>query len=244
MENTTKEIFYINNEYNNIRSLLHQYIIETSIDNCERDTNTSIEKEAILVGGAPGAGKSKIVKDIIGTNKYVIIDADEIKSFLPEYTSALIYNKKSIAADLVHEESSDIANSTIYASIDESSSFLFDGTMKNTKKYSKLISSLKEMNYTVNLVVVDVDVDVALDRVKYRYNEPMGRFVPKEIVVSSNYLVAKSFLELVDQVDNFIVYSNSINGVPPKEIAACNESDIFISDQIAYDEFIEKSKNV
>lgn len=242
MGKTTKDEYFDNayNQYSDTRSYLHQYIAKTLFD--QRGYNTEVpEREAVILGGAPGAGKSRIVEDIIGTDGYVVIDSDDIKSYLPEYTKALLMNKKSIAADLVHNESSDIANMTFYSSVEADSSLIFDGTMKKVSKYNELITCLREYGYKINLVVVDVDVEVALERVKQRYFTPMGRFVPEDIVVSANHLVAKSFFELKDLADEFTVFNNSYNGKEPEVIFFKDEWGFpNVENNEAYEEFLGK----
>jgi len=213
---TTKDIFYINGEYSEDRKKLHDEIVRMFIS--DKGVNPEVSgSEAILMCGGSGTGKSRVIEKIIGSNGYVLVDPDKIKELIPEYAKAKGEGKPE-AADIVHEESSDIALLLLEASIKDELPLIYDGTMKNIDKYNEIIRDLKSKGYTIQIVAVDASVEVAYDRAKKRYMES-GRVVEREVVENSNYLVAAAFQALCKKVDMYMVLENNSNNSNPQIIA-------------------------
>jgi len=161
---TTKDIFFTNGEYSEDRKRLHDEIVRMFIS--DRGVNPEVNRsEAILMCGGSGTGKSRVIEKIIGTNGYVLVDPDKIKELLPEYAKAK-GKRKPEAADIVHDESSDIALLLLGESIGSELPLIYDGTMKNIDKYGEIIKCLKSKGYTIQIVAVDASVEVAYDRAK------------------------------------------------------------------------------
>ena len=236
---TTKEKYYKKGQYMKSRVKLHERIVQKFI--ADKGYNPELKGlEAIILGGGSGVGKTSVLQDIIGEDGYVIIDADKIKEDILEY-KLLKRLKNPLASDIVHDESSDIATFLLNSTIAIPESLIYDGTMKNPEKYKAIIDSLKDAGYIVSMVVVDADVEVAVDRVKLRNQE--GRFVSEEIVRKTNRLVAKSFLELCDLVDSFSIYDNSVNNAYPTEIAYKDlGEEVEVIDKPSFERFIAKSR--
>lgn len=213
---TTKDKFFSNGEYSEDRKKLHDEIVKMFIS--DRGVNPEVNNsEAILMCGGSGTGKSRVIEKIIGSNGYVLVDPDKIKELLPEYAKAKGEGKPE-AADIVHEESSDIALLLLKSSIKDELPLIYDGTMKNIDKYNGTLRDLKSKGYTIQIVAVDASVEVAYDRAKKRYMES-GRVVEREVVENSNHLVARAFQALRDKVDMYIVLENSSNNSDPEIIA-------------------------
>ncbi|MDK1002620.1 zeta toxin family protein [Bacillus subtilis] len=238
---TTKDVHFSDGSYSDSRKKLHDEIIQMLI----RDKGSNEEvgvKEALIIGGGSGSGKSYVVEEIIGKDGYVIIDADIIKELIPEYRIQKLKNKNT-AADIVHPESSDIALSLLDYTISKEESFIYDGTMKNKQKYFKILKKLQSKGYTTQMVIIDADLEVAIQRTIDRFADPDdGRFVPREKVIESNRLISNSFIELKGLVDSYSVFDNSINGEEPRIIAYKDpdEEEVILS-QEAYDKFLKKS---
>lgn len=134
----------------------------------------------------------------------VYIDSDEIKKEIPEYE---FYQEKypKYAAFYVHDESSDISKELLNESINQELPFVYDGTMKNIEKYKKIIKDLREKNYFITMIIVDVPYDIAILRNKARYEET-GRMVPESIIKETHQAIPSSFLALKDLVDEYYLY--------------------------------------
>ncbi|WP_051827316.1 zeta toxin family protein [Metabacillus indicus] len=244
MENlkTTKDIFCVDGEYIEERQALHADIIRMFINDAGENPEVG-EKEAIILGGGSGSGKSFVVEEILGIEGYVVVDSDKIKKVIPEYQEARSLQDYR-AADIVHGESSDISMALLEYAAYAERSLIYDGTMKNLPKYESIVYMLKDRGYTVQLIIVDADVEVALDRVKQRFADPDDRrFVPEEIVRESNSLVARTFIELRRLCDSYVIFNNSVNGEPPREIAFMDENEgEVIVDSEGYSTFLNKFK--
>ncbi|WP_061810937.1 zeta toxin family protein [Rossellomorea vietnamensis] len=235
---TTKDIHERDGEYHNLRKLLHKVIMKKFL-HIKMDNDRLDNPVAILLGGGSGAGKTSVLDDIIGEEGCVIIDADKIKQEIPEF-QLLKSVKNNLAADVVHDESSHTVRLLLRATIGTYRDFVYDGTMIDSEKYVGIIKELKENGYSVHMVMVDADVEVAVKRVALRNSE--GRFVSEEFVRKSNRLVSESFSVLNEYVDSFIIYDNSINGKHPSEIAHrdSKEAEFVIDNEELYNNFKRK----
>ncbi|KMT63289.1 zeta toxin family protein [Paenilisteria newyorkensis] len=234
----TKSQFSNNGIYTLTRQQLHQKIVHSLLS---QPLNNTLSQVAIILGGGSGAGKTSIAEDIIGTNKFIVIDSDSIKEHIPEY-EFFRQKKLSIASDLVHEESSDISKKLLMQAIQKQLPIIYDGTFSNYSKYKHLISRLQQHKYTIQLIVIDVDIQVAKNRVKARFSENK-RYVPEKIIESTNKAVAKNFIALKHHVDEYIVLENSQDGKAPNIIVRKDtQCDPIIFNDYAYAVFIKKGR--
>lgn len=193
---------------------------------------------AVLMGGGSASGKGTLRSALVIPRlqsegiSVGISDCDDIKSQLPEYEYFLQQNPES-AALRVHEESMDIAMEAMDALIDNKKNLLFDGTMKDVRKYSKIIDKLHSAGYEVQIVGADVPISTAVERSNARAQQT-GRKVPEGIIVGSHGGFSLTYPQLLDKVDKYSLYDNS--GDHPVLIQ--DESRVY--DQNAYDKFIDK----
>ena len=188
------------------RKLLHEKIMGEYFDHVQAPAKGQ-KPMAILMAGGTAAGKSTILRhhmDEEMMNQFVMVDPDGIKEKLPEYKEATKGSARN-AAVMVHEESSDIAKNLRQRAIDAGKNVVIDGTMKDPHKYGKLIDSLKEKGYDVNVIFVDIDIDQAIHFAKKRA-EHTGRWVPPALMREIYPASRASFLKLKDKADHFKVY--------------------------------------
>lgn len=205
---TTYEMHSVNSEYSVERKELHNLIIIKKIDGKDSKDPAS----AVLTAGGSGSGKSFFIEKLFLSSteeSYVLIDSDNIKEELPEYVKEV--EKENLdAADIVHEESGHIANSLLEFCISKKISFIYDGTMSNLTKYNSLITNLKEHNFNISALYVDIDVEVAIKRAIKRA-EDTGRAVPETIIRDTNIRSAKTFYQLISEFDEAILFNNTLN---------------------------------
>jgi predicted ABC-type ATPase len=191
-----------NDKYKDYRTRLHKEIIYDIKKNvvCVETQNQPI---AILMGGSPASGKSTFLKkyaEYLLQDEILKIDADEIRSKLPEY--------KGYNATQTHLETKDIVNTLLSnrnIGIPCLFDVIYDGTMNNTKSYLPLISLLKSLGYKVFMVYIDnVPKEVAIERSLQRYKKS-GRFVPIE-VIEDFFDKGKSAMEQIKkEVDGYMI---------------------------------------
>jgi predicted ABC-type ATPase len=197
----TKEFHFHDGQYDADRKKLHKeiiYKIKKDLVCVESD-----KPIAILMGGSPASGKSTFLKKYrpyLLEEEILKVDADEIRSQLPEY--------KGFNATQTHLETKDIVNlllSDRNIGIPCRFDLIYDGTMNNTKSYLPLISLLKSLGYRIYVVYIDnVPKDVIVNRALERYKRS-GRFVPLE-VIDDFFTRGKSALnEIKKEVDGYMI---------------------------------------
>ncbi|MED3025201.1 MULTISPECIES: zeta toxin family protein [Bacillus cereus group] len=242
---TTQERYVINGEYVIEREAIHNEIIESFLN---KHSQQEKEPEAILLGGGSATGKSSIgelvSKGYRLKKKHLIwIDSDKVKEKIPEYQQLMGTGDTELikkAAFLVHDESSDITMKLLKICIKRRISFMYDGTMKNVEKYKKLIQQLRQAEFSINAIIVDVPIKVALERSNIRF-KLTGRLVPEYIIEESHMKVAITFCKIKDLIDCYTLYDNT--GQQP-EIFAFKESKQakeIIVDEPRNNQFYEKS---
>ena len=196
--NTTKR-------YSKKRRELHIDIINSFIGDVvciEQD-----EPIAILMGGSPASGKSSFLKKYapyLLKEDLLRIDADEVRSMLPEYEG---WN-----ASQTHLETKDIVETLLSdrtIGIPCEFDLIYDGTMNNTKSYKPLIALLKKLGYTIFAVYIDnVPYEVIKKRALERYQES-GRFVPMEVIDDFFEKGKKALNKIKEQVDGYMIIDGS-----------------------------------
>ena len=201
-------------------------------------------KVSFFLGGGSNSGKSTFRNTLTeGHKDLLIIDSDELKKEIPEYEE-LVYADSTVAASIVHKESSLMASLLLKKSIEQEISSLFDGTLKDAKKYVNFISLLRQAEFEVHLIIIDVPVKIALERNRIRYEEAKAkgeypRLVPDEDVILSHSRIAKSFMILKDLVDSwFIIDTRGNNDEIIARLEKGKEEDILNDEK--YQEFLKK----
>lgn len=210
MSETTKQRYFIASEsnYQKNRLSLHDDIVETLLYGMPAKK----APESILMGGGSASGKSVATKIIVTgfhhqEEEVVVIDPDEIKRQLPEYEQLKTHAPEQMA-DILHDESSDIAERLLGECISRKLNFIYDGTMKNLPKYQALIQRLKSNGYSISVVVVDIPLEEALKRAKDRYIVE-GRLVPEDVIIESHTKVPETFYKIKDSVNNYTLFDNT-----------------------------------
>jgi hypothetical protein len=192
------------------------------------DHATALKPEtpvAVLFMGGPASGKSSIREGYPDLADFVVLDNDEVKAMLPEY-NALIANGDTMAAALVHDESSYITQILKDYAVENRYNILLDGVGANYPKYAALVQTLKERGYTIQIIMIDVAIEVALMRARVR-----KRQVPFSELQNAYYCDhvrenAKRLLQAYG-ADGAIYNSHTM---PPSLIWLRGGSDVTISD--------------
>ena len=191
-------------EYTEERKKLHKEIIDKLVGNAL--CTDQIEPIAIIMGGAPGSGKSTFLKNnapYLQSDKIWKVDADEVRSMLPEY--------RGWNAPATHEEAKDVVNMLLDRyDTPCKHDLLYDGTMSNVKKYRPLIKRLKKLGYKVFLVFMNIPKEDSIKRALKRYqdnnakNGEFGRYVPISVIEDFYGTGDEAFQMLKKEVDGYI----------------------------------------
>ena len=192
-------------DYTEERKKIHKKIMDEFKDELVCVNNDT--PIAILMGGSPASGKSTFLKKYapyLLKEEILRVDADEVRSMLPEY--------KGYNATQTHMETKDIVNTLLSdrtIGIPCKYDIIYDGTMNSTKSYYPLIKLLKELGYKIFIVYIDkVPKEVVKERALSRYQKS-GRFVPME-VIEDFYSKGKDALnELKSKADGYMIVDGS-----------------------------------
>jgi predicted kinase len=132
------------------------------------------DREAVILIGAPAAGKSSIANPLARSRGAAILDADEAKKLIPEYG-------KGEGSNAVHAESGELAKQALRRLIRDGDNLVLPKVGGNAASIDGLISGLKDAGYRVDLVEVVVPEAVAMDRMMTR-GDKTGRFIPAEVM--------------------------------------------------------------
>ena len=201
----TKDKNQKNGVYTPSRKKLHNEIIAKFKDGVVCIENN--KPIAILMGGSPASGKSTFLREYapyLLKEEILRIDADEVRSMLPEYEG---WN-----ASQTHLETKDIVNTllsdkTIGLPCD--TDIIYDGTMNSNKSYLPLIKVLRKLGYEIFVVYIDkVPKDVIVDRALKRYGKS-GRFVPLEVIDDFFDKGKDALNEIKKKVDGYMIVDGS-----------------------------------
>lgn len=199
-------------QYKPEREALHQQIIGHLLEavRCIKQGRPI----AVFTGGSPGAGKTHFLRrhaEYLLSQDVFHLDADDIRSMLPEYEG---WN-----ANATHQESQDIVNQVL-ATIGEGKcryDFIYDGTMNKANRYFTLIKRARDMGYETFIIFIQIPFGVARTRVLERYQKT-GRYVPMAVLeefhekLPSGRTRGQDALDLLKPVVDGYVVVNGLNG--------------------------------
>lgn len=216
----TQTRYQVNGEYTEKRLKLHQEIIDKvlSPEKIKNATPKKGEKpKYIIFGGRGGSGKSWFTDKkraaeqgrevMFDSDKYITLDADAIKSELPEYEG---WN-----AQEVHEESSDLMKKIKKIALEKGLNIIVDGTMGyNPDKPDKVkneVLDAKNRGYSTEAHYMFTPLQKscinAMNRFRTKKGDYSGRLVPTNILLSMQDN-EKSFDSVKDIVDDWSFRDN------------------------------------
>jgi predicted ABC-type ATPase len=236
----TKDFYCRNGEYSEERQKLHDSIVSKIVEQSGKPKQGE-KPICILLGGGSASGKSTIRRLMVQPDldendiKVGTVDSDDIKAELPEYQE---FQKQDVnsAAFRTHQESADIVDEAIDTLIYEKRHFIYDGTMKNPRKYKRIIQNLKDAGYEIRVVGADIPLDEAIKRSEARARKE-GRNVPRSIVEGSHRGFASAFSEIAELADEYELYDNS------GEFPALIKDKTGVQDNKLWGRFVKKGKS-
>lgn len=212
--------YTVNGEWTDERKKLHEKIIKSilSPEKIKSCTPKKGEKpKFIMFGGRGGSGKSWFTDKkraaaegrevMFDSDKYLILDADAIKEYIPEYEG---WN-----AGEVHEESSFLNKEIKRRAFEAGLNIIIDGTMNyNPKKPDKVKNEMLEAKgkgYSLEAHYMFTPIQKscvnAMNRFKTKKGDFSGRLVPTNILLGMQDN-EKSFDSVKDIVDSWTFRDN------------------------------------
>jgi len=172
----------------------------------------------IFMAGSPGAGKTEFSKRLIESMNpvnVVRIDADEIKSFIPQYTgknSDIVQGAASIAVDNLN-----------YYALKHRQNVIMDGTFANYAIAKRNVTNCLNKGRKIGIFYLYQDPKIAWDFTKKR-EKLEGRYIPSEAFIKSFIDSRKNIImikrEFSEKVELNIVVKNNHNEVEKIEFGA------------------------
>lgn len=147
-------------------------------------TTARLTPKAIVTGGQPGSGKSGLVAEarslLSPEGGVVLIDADELRSYHPDYEALLSSNDKS-AADLTHKEAAAWAEELRENAIAGRRNLIVDQTSRDPVAALAIAKTLNDAGYEVEFWCMAVSAETSMLRIHQRYERQkaetgQGRF--------------------------------------------------------------------
>ena len=162
------------------------------------------EGKVWLVLGVPASGKSTISDPLVEREGAVLIDSDEAKKILPEFSNGLL-------ASAVHEESSEIATNVMERAIINRDNIVWPLVGKTRSSIEEKIRKFKNAGYGVNLVYVDLPIEKAIERTKARFRET-GRLVSPHYLESVGLKPRENYdkIKAEEGVDSYEAWDNDV----------------------------------
>jgi len=181
---------------------------------------------AILLAGAPGAGKGSILRDL---------DLSGLKTFNLDDTIAALsktdgftLNQKDTDSEnrskfmkAMAAATKDLKTEKIPQAIINKESFILDGTSASKNQTIKLVNELNEAGYEIMMLYVYTDLETSLQRNQDRFEKSGGedRSLMPGAVLSTWKDVTKNFNEYQSLFgDNFISVANTGGSETMKDI--------------------------
>lgn len=190
-------------------------------------------------GGASGKGfvKSYLIKTgRINDNGAVSLDPDEVKPDIPEYT-AIVAAGDYRAAEVTHEESSNIAKRVKARAISGRYDIVLDVTLGDPKKGEKYLQELKDSGYEVRLFGVTVNPEMAVIRAMNRAAKT-GRYVPISALLHAHKGFNGAFESYAKIADEAVLFDNTTER---QEIAHASAGKLVVGNQEAYNGVAQRS---
>ena len=210
----TKKEYFLNREFINNGKTFKGYTKLLNLVQVKAESYSPNEvknnRNAFIVLGPSASGKSFFSKEIAKENNLAIIDSDDIKTFIPEYSGG-------VGANAVHQEAKVITQNVYESFLNEGKDMLLPrvGGKENFNQIKNTIEQLKNNYYNVNLVLIDVDTSNSLERMLRRFAET-GRLIPPSYLESVGNTPIDTYNRLQYKADQHAWIDN--NGKPNQEI--------------------------
>ncbi len=176
--------------------------------------------KAIILAGAPGAGKGYILKDLdLGGMKVLNIDnilIDKLKkaNITLDLKNATPEERSAQATEMAAANKE--FKGLVQATIEGKEPFILDGTAASFKQTEKLKSELEEAGYEVFMLYVYTDLERSLKQNQDRFEKSGGedRSLAPAIVMRTWMNVTKNYQPYKElfQDDKFALVSNTLEG--------------------------------
>jgi predicted ABC-type ATPase len=212
-------------KYSADRRKLHVELIER-VNNPDAFPKTGDKPKVVFIGGLTASGKTSAISKLLQRTrgetedykayaKFVYLNADDFKSWLPEY--------KGYNAGYLHEESSDLFDEAVQRYKGEKKQIIIDATLKNTKNAEKRIKEFKRAGYETILYGTNIPGEKSIDRATLRFKRTK-RYVPAKLIKKNAEPTNESVLKLRHKTDKYAVFNTDVKKGEAPELIESSKS--------------------
>jgi len=220
---------------------LHDSIIEDYLCHEEQAKNmVPVEPWLIYTCGVKGAGKRYVVQNLMEDGRLpllstIIVDADEIRRYLPEFNSLVNNNNNNNnnndnnnndstsnspeeelmleTTRMMNKEAGYIGELLMLAALQAGDNVILDGRLRNVEFRRQQFQKLRRKHPKLRIALfhITAPLDVIMDRVEARAKET-GYYIPMEHTKQSLESLPDKVESIRPEVDYFCTIDNSGNG--------------------------------
>jgi UDP-N-acetylglucosamine kinase len=207
------------NEFDLPQEEIDRILREMIIPQVIGDASPQEMKQAFILGGQPGSGKTVAAREILKSNpETVFVNADDLRSYHPKYYQYLKENDEE-AADLTQATVRYWGKALVRECSARNLNVIVEGTMRTTASPLKVAEELKKADYHVNLAVLSVPYELSLLSIQHRYNESKKEGSPARFTKQASHDETYSKIEgnlaelsNMEIFDKFFVYLRTADG--------------------------------
>lgn len=170
--------------------------------------------QIVFMAGPMGSGKSTSLDYLdrlgwISKDQYLVLDPDEIRQWIPEYSEWLKSDFAEFAALLTQHEAMDVLDITLRAALDSGLNVVVATSFRDQKHYQKALEQIRRAypKYQLELIKVETTAERLL-RVNRNLEYREGRITSVEAALRSSVEVEASVKNLKNQFDRMVIINN------------------------------------
>jgi len=177
---------------------------------------------AVITGGQPGSGKSCLAALAVKRFKesgYVLVDADKMRPYHPEYTKLMRIDDK-VAANVTHADCGPWATRLMRDGLSGRRNIIIDQTSRDPAAMEQMTQQLRQAGYRVELHIMAVSAEISEQRIHQRYEgqrarDGFGRFSTKNKHDEAFAGVAATVAQVEErmQVDRICLYDRAVQRI-------------------------------
>lgn len=177
------------------------------LEDLKNDINKNIDRYStnifVCVFGSMGSGKSTYIKNNLLKKE----KTDNKKDMYYVSTDTFIKNMKDRSDSYTnYKRSREIGIKLTDYLLEKRVSMLCEGTGQNDDIFD-FLKRLKDAQYSINIIVLDVPLSICIERVKKRNKDSLRKISAEDVVKSHNILWKRNLSKLKEFADTYKIVS-------------------------------------